>query len=279
MIRFGPSGNDELFYLQGFTSSVQAPAWLSKRGLSALEVNFGRGIRMSEDTAREIGEQAAKHGIRISAHAPYFINLAREFDKSFVYIEKSLKLLKIMGGRDLVVHIGSQGKLPRRKAVENCKENLKKVFEKLEIDFDYRICPETMGRFHAIGDYKEICEICTVHARAIPTLDFGHINCLLKGGLRVEGAIAAIMDYCTGIIGAEKMKNVHIHFSPIKFGNKGELGHLDFETAPEIFTPPFEPLAQYIIEKGLDPTVICESHGRMAQDAEILKKIFYKVLK
>jgi len=279
MTRFGPSCNDTLFYEQGFKSTTQAPEWISRMGLSAFEYSFGRGIRMSDTTAKAIGEECAKHNIAISAHAPYFINLAREFDKSYLYIEKSLQMLKLMGGRDLVVHVGSQCDLDRATAIRNCKINLKKVLDKLDVtmkDFDFRLCIETMGRYLAIGDYKEICDICSVDPRVIPALDFGHINCLLQGGLRKEGAIEEVMDHCIQHVGVEKMQNVHIHFSAIKFGAKGELGHLDFEGAPEQFLPPFEPLARYIKAKKLTPTIICESSSQMAQDALRLKKKFEK---
>lgn len=283
MIRFGPSGNDILFYEQGYKSTIQAPEWVAKMGLTAFEVNFGRGIRMSEATAKQIGEQAAKHNVLLSAHAPYFINLASEnqvtVDKSYGYFEKCLMLLKIMGGRNLVVHIGSQVELSREKAVANCKKNLESVMKKLEENsnftgFDYRICIETMGRYLAIGNYEEVCDICSVHFRVIPALDFGHINCLMQGELRKSGAVEEVMDYCMKHIGKEKMQNIHIHFSPIKFGTKGELGHLDFDDAPELFTPPFEPLAKYIKAKQLTPTIICESSNKMAQDAVRLLKIF-----
>lgn len=282
IVRFGPSGNDILFYEQGFKSTIQAMPWVAQRGLSAFEISFGRGIRMSEETARAIGQQAAKHGVLISAHAPYFINLAREFEKSYMYIEKSLKLLKLLGGRNLVVHTGSQGELSRSLAMKNCKENFRRVFAALEknpefADFDFRICPETMGRFSSIGDHREVCEICSIHERLVPTLDFGHMNCLLQGGLSRDGAVNEIMDYCMQHVSAQKMKNVHIHFSPVKFGQKGELSHLDFVSAPEIFTPPFVPLAKYIKSKNLAPTIICESAERMAQDSVTLLKTFEKV--
>jgi len=276
MTRFGPSGNDILFYQQGFKSTVQAPAWLGEMGLSAFEYSFGRGIRMSEATAKAIGEEAAKHNIMISAHAPYFINFAREWEKGYMYIEKSLQMLKLMGGKNLVVHVGSQGELDRPTAIQNCKTNLKKVLDKLDVGFDFRLCIETMGRYPNIGDYKEICDICSVDPRVIPALDFGHINCLMQGGLLKKGAIEEVMDYCMQHLPREKMQNVHIHFSPIKFGAKGELGHLDFSDAGEQFSPPFEPLARYILAQKLTPTIICESATEMSQDALTLQKIFKK---
>ena len=53
MIRFGPAGNSESFYAQGFKASWQAPAWLRKMGLSAYEYSFGRGVNLSEEAADE----------------------------------------------------------------------------------------------------------------------------------------------------------------------------------------------------------------------------------
>jgi len=275
LTRFGPSGNDALFYEQAYKSTVQAPEWIAKMGLTAFEYSFGRGIRMSDATAKAIGEECAKHNIAISAHAPYFINLAREWEKSYIYIERSLHMLKLMGGRNLVVHVGSQGDLDRALAIKNCKTNLKKVLSKLDVGFDFRLCIETMGRYPAIGDYKEICDICSVDKRVIPALDFGHINCLMQGALsKDELLIPEIMDYCMKNVGAEKMQNVHIHFSAIKFGAKGELGHLDFQDAAEQFKPLFEPLVKYIKAKKLSPTIICESANRQAKDALMLKEKF-----
>ena len=281
-VRFGPSGNDVSFYQQGFKSSTQAPAWLKKLGLTAFEVSFGRGIRMTDKTATEIGEAARENGIRISAHAPYFINLANPdptaLKKSYDYIERSLQLLRIMGGNHLVVHIGSQGEHERDVAIENCKTNLKWVIKKLNeeggfYNFEYRICIETMGRFRAIGDYIEICDICKIDRRVIPTLDFGHINCILQGELsRNKSIIPEIMDYCTLALGAEKMQNIHIHFSAVKFGPKGELSHTTLDN--QKFAIPFAPLGRYIKEKGLEPTIICESTDIMAQDALKLKAEF-----
>jgi len=280
-VRFGPSGNDILFWQQGFKSSVQSPEWLSRFGLDAMEVNFGRGLRMSSKMAAEIGEKAREFDIRISAHAPYFINLASvdptAIQKSYGYIESSLKLLQLMGGTRLVVHVGSQGEQDRADAIANCKKNLKWVIQKLnESGFhglDYRICAETMGRFRAIGNVAEICDICSVDRRVIPTLDFGHINCVLQGELSTNPAkITEIMDYCMQKLGRDKMQSVHIHFSAVKFGARGELSHTTLDDPR--FAIPFAPLAEYIKKHSLTPTIICESTDIMAQDARVLKQVF-----
>ena len=53
MIKFGPSGNSDLFYDQGFKSSLDAPRWLKNRDLDAYEYSFSRGFTISEFVALE----------------------------------------------------------------------------------------------------------------------------------------------------------------------------------------------------------------------------------
>ena len=99
MIRFGPSGNSDLFYDQGYKTSLDAPLWLKNRGLNAYEYGFTRGVRISDFVAQTLGENCKKHGVEVSVHAPYYINLANPdpemVNKSFEYILQSLKYLKI----------------------------------------------------------------------------------------------------------------------------------------------------------------------------------------
>ena len=282
-VRFGPSGNDVLFYEQGGKSSVQAPAWVAALGLSAYEVNFGRGIRLSDGMAAQIGAEAAKHNVQISAHAPYFINLASPdrdaIKKSYGYIHKSLKLLKIMGGERLVIHIGSQGELSREVALANCEKNLRWVISELDRDkvTGFLLCIETMGRYRAIGSYQEICKLCEHDPRIIPTLDFGHINCTIQGAFQrnPEVRFKEVMDYVECMLGREKFKKIHMHYSAVTYTEKGERKHTTLDDAKWAF--PFEPLAKIIKQRGIYPTIICESQSIMAQDAAKLKKIYDKV--
>ena len=282
MVRFGPSGNDVLFYEQGFKTSVQAPGWLAGLGLTAMEVNFGRGIKMGDKMAEELGSQAREHNIMLSFHAPYYINLAsndrESVRKSCGYIEKCLKVANIVNPGQpsrLVIHIGSQCDLERAVAIENCKQNIAWVIAELEKQgfSNFLLCIETMGRYKAIGTYQEICEICHVDSRIIPTLDFGHINCIEQGALsREPGRMSEIIEYCIKEIGYEKMKHVHIHFSAIEYTARGEHAHSTLDNPK--WAIPFEPLARAIRKYKLEPIIICESQEIMAQDAKRLQEIW-----
>jgi len=284
-VRFGPSGNDVLFYAEKNKTSVQAPAWLFRHGLTAYEVNFGRGIKMGDKMAAELGEEARKHNISVSIHAPYYINLAsKEPDakkKSLGYIEKCLDVARKINSSDgphrLVMHIGSQCDLPREIAIHMCKMNIKWVInELLKKGYDdFLLCVETMGRFKAIGTYKEICDICSVDPRVVPTLDFGHMNCIEQGELQRNPArMAEIVEYCRKELG-NKMERVHIHFSAVVFTERGEQAHSTLDDPKWAF--PFEPLAKVIKKYKIQPIIICESKDIMAQDAKYLLNIWSKI--
>ena len=99
--KFGPAGNSESFAAAGFKKSEDAPAWLAQMGLTAFEYQCGRGVRCGEETALKIGAAAEQHGIRMSIHAPYFINLSSEeserMEKNVGYVLETARLAVPLG--------------------------------------------------------------------------------------------------------------------------------------------------------------------------------------
>lgn len=278
MIKFGPAGNCKTFYEEGYKRTIEAPLWLKQKGLDAYEYSFGKGFTLPDDTAVKIGEEMKKYGITVSIHAPYYINFATPTDemaeKSYGYVLESLRKLRLMGGTQLVVHPASQGKMTREEAVELTKKRLEILKNKiLENGYDdMYVCLETMGKSAQIGTYEEILDFCTIYDRYLPTFDFGHINALTQGSLKSYDDYKKIIDRSIHVIGLERTKIAHIHFSKIEYGAKGEIKHLTMED--NIYGPDFEPLARVLKDYNLDCVVICESREYMARDAIIMKNIY-----
>lgn len=280
MIKFGPAGNSDLFYEQGFKSSLDAPKWLKNRNLDAYEYSFSRGFTVSEFVAKSLGEKCKDNNIEISVHAPYYINLANPDDefveKSYDYILKSLHYLKLMQGNRCVFHPGTCGKLSREESFELLKKRMKELVKRIDesgiMTENMLLCPETMGKSQQLGTYQEIAEICTYADYLVPTLDFGHINSLLQGKLKTEKDFEEIIKYLIDKLGISKVKKVHIHFSKIMYGAKGEIKHLTLEDTE--YGPEFEPLAKVLKKYDINPVIICESRGCQAEDANILKDIY-----
>lgn len=278
MIKFGPSGNSDSFYSQGYKSSVQMPEWLARMGLDAYEYSCTKGVNIGEATAREIGEQARKNNIFLSIHAPYYINMSSEEaekrENSKRYILETLNAARWMGGKRVVVHTGSCSKVDRKTALEMALAVLKDTVELSDAAGlgDISICPEVLGKHNQLGTVEEIMEMCKVDDRIIPTIDFGHIHARGLGMLNSEEDFATVIEYIENAIGSERTKHIHCHFSRIEYSKGGEKRHWNFSDRQ--FGPEFGHLAPVLIKRGMAPVIICESRGMMAEDALEMKKIY-----
>lgn len=282
MAKFGPAGNGDTFF-QYHRSSVEAPQWLRGLGLDLMEYQCGRGIRIGQPMAEEIGRQARVFGIDISVHAPYFINLssdeAERRRKNVGYIIGSCQAARWMGGDRVVVHCGGLSGRPREEALRNTVEGLKHALEAMESQGygDVRLCVETMGRQNVMGTLEEVAAICQSDERLLPCIDFGHLNARGQGCLRTETDYYECLSYLTEQLGYERMRRFHAHFSHIEYGKGGEVRHLTFEDT--VFGPFFEPCATALVRLGLHPRVVCESAGTQAEDALTMKQIYYGALR
>ncbi len=278
--KFGPAGTAESFKAMGYKKSVQLPEYLKKFGLDHFEYQCGQGVRVSEESAQEIGEAMKSGGISVSVHAPYFISLSSvEEEKrlnSIKYILASAKAAKAMGARRIVIHSGSCAKISRAEALELAKDTMKKardalISEGLE---DIICCPETMGKVNQLGDLDEVIEICRIDDSFIPTVDFGHLNARTFGGIRTKQDYAVMLDKLENGLGKERASTFHSHFSKIMYTEKGgEKMHLTFEDN-QGFGPDYEPLMELVRERDWSPIFICESAGTQTEDAQTMMKYY-----
>ncbi len=278
MIKFGPSGNSDSFYAEGYERTEEAARYVKERGLDCFEYSFGRGVRMSEEKACSIRAAFEKEGVEISVHAPYFINFANPSDemaaKSYEYVLQSGRMAKLMGANRVVFHPAAQGKATREEAVSLTIERLKILRDYIYMNGlqEIKFCPETMGKLAQIGTVEEIAEFCALDSVYTPCVDFGHVNAREQGSLKTEEDYLARLDLLIDGLGAERMKNFHVHFSKIMYSAKGEAKHLTF--ADTVYGPEFEPLACALKKRGLEPYIVCESDGTQAEDAAEMKKIY-----
>lgn len=277
MIKFGPSGFSEDFEKE-HKSTADIPNWLLKHNLNCYELAFTYGVNLSDETAKKYGELFNSAGIEISVHAPYYINFANpseeSFAKSVMYVVACLKKMKLLGAKKLVFHPGTMMKMTREEAFNNTYNNIKRLTQILD-EYDglgeFLLCPETMGKHGQIGTVEEIAKICSIDSRIIPTLDFGHINAFNGGSLVAEADFDEVFETLKKYLG-DRFNRVHIHFSKIEYGKKGEIKHLTFDDNQ--YGPSFEPLAKTLKKYDVDACIISESSGEQTRDAVIMKNIF-----
>ncbi len=291
--KFGVAGSSDSFFADGKKHTHEAPAWLASRGVDAYEYQAGRGIMAGEASLRKVGEEAKKHGILMSLHAPYFISLSSvELEKrlgSIEYIRKSLWAADCLGADTIVVHTGSAAKISRAQAMEYASDTLYKLFEAIE-DTHIRIGLETMGKLNQLGTLEEVLTLCKIDPRLYPVVDFGHLNCRGRsesgvfetaettptgGVFNSADDYRAVFDKIANTLGDRYAHTLHCHFSKIEYTKQGEKRHVNF--ADEGFEPPFEPLMEAIVKENVSPRIISESAGMQTEDAAAMKEYYIRI--
>jgi len=244
---FGTGGTPHSARTQTTISGIECIAEL---GLGCTEIEFVQGVKMGEAGARLVAEAAAKQGIKLSAHAPYFINLnAHEPEKirsSQGRLLQTARIAALCGAESIVFHPAFYLGDSPEKAYNTVKQSLEETLSQLKRENNrVWIRPETMGKASQFGTVEEILDLCTE-----------------LEGLAPERLGKAALD------------NMHIHASGIAYGGKGELKHLNLKESDFQYIELLRALKDYDI-KGL---VICESPN-LEEDALLLQATYNTLLK
>lgn len=277
MYYIGTAGCPERFYAAGGKSSTELPAWLREQGLNLFEYQCGKGVRVSEAFAERLREAAARHRIRLTLHAPYYINLATaepdKKQKTRQYILESLAAARLLGSDRVVVHPGS-AKPSRDGALARACRLLREILAEADAQGlldGITLCPELMGKRNQLGDLDEVLALCRVDERLVPCVDFGHLNARTSGGLKSPADYEAVCRRIGDALGLERLRTMHVHFSRIEFGRAGEIRHLTFDD--HLYGPDFRDFAPVIRRLKLEPVMVCESAGTQDVDALAMKAI------
>ena len=278
IIRFGTAGTGDSFAAMGYKTSLQAAEYVAGFGLNAFEYQCGRGVRLGLDKAAQMAAKGQQYGVRFSVHAPYYISMSSmEEEKrlgSLRYLLESAAVVRALGGSRVIFHSGSCGKQSREAALEKAVDTLQRAQAALdEAGFsDVILCPETMGKIGQLGTLDEVLALCRVDARITPCIDFGHLNARTLGGIAAKQDYAEILDRMGDALQDDRAQTFHAHFSRIEYSAGGEKRH--WTLADTQFGPEPQPLLELLAERGLTPTIICESAGTQAEDAQAMQAAY-----
>ncbi|MFH1032209.1 MAG: TIM barrel protein [Chloroflexota bacterium] len=254
-------------------SSVDGIRRIAELGLGCMELEFVQGVTMGEQTAREVAKVATSLDIKLSAHAPYYINLnAREPEKikaSQDRLVQTARIGAICGARSAVVHIAFYLGDSPEKAYASIKENLEAILSRLKKENNpVWIRPEVMGRATQFGTIEEILDLSTELTGVAPCVDFAHKHAR-EGKVNSYPEFAAVLEQIQKRLGRAALDDIHIHFSGIAYGSRGEIKHLDLKDSDLQYKELLKALKDYKV-KGL---VICESPN-LEEDALLLQETY-----
>ena len=213
MIKFGPAG------LGGIKEALYNLKKYNELGLGACEIAFTYGVYLKEkEDAIKIGEAAKKLEIKLSIHAPYWINLnSEEKEKIKKSKERILKCCEVGTWLDayrVVFHPGYYGKKGKQETYENIKKEIISLQKEIkDKGYTSKLAPETTGKINVFGSVDEILKLSEETGCSF-CIDFAHILAREKK-----------YNFQETIKKFGKYKELHIHFSGIEYGEKGEKYH------------------------------------------------------
>lgn len=273
-VRFGPAGLP-LGY-QG--ESNQVCTYIKELGLGAYEFQATYGVRISKQSALELKENSKKNDIRISMHAPYYINLCSNkedvIERSKERLIQSAKAAQWMDAYRIVFHPGFYTIYTPDEAMQILNEAVNDLTQQLDSlgIKNYSFAPETTGKKSQLGSLDEIIEICLEHEKFEPTVDFAHVHARNGGILKDKEDYGKIFTLLEDELGLNRL---HCHYTHIEFTDKGERRH---HILGKDYGPPMEPLLNEIIDRGWNITLICETPLR-DEDALVMQQTYNDIVK
>jgi len=252
-------------------STIGGILTIKEIGLNAMEVQFVRGVKMKLDVARKVDEVARELDVKLSVHAPYYINMNSEGEKLKESIERLKRTVEVgcMFARDVVFHPGYYMKFSKDETYRRIRENLKDVVE-FAYERDVVLRPETMGKRTQFGDLEEIMTLC--HDLGIlPCIDFSHIHARY-GNYNSYDEFCKILEMVEDYLGGDALKIMHIHVSGIEYGLKGEKKHLNLDQSDFKYLELLRALKDF----DVNGVLIVESPN-LEDDARMLRDLWLEI--
>ncbi|MCX6003224.1 MAG: TIM barrel protein [Chloroflexi bacterium] len=254
-------------------STVDGIKRIAELGLDCLEIEFVQGIRMSKETAQQVAAVAANRAIKLSVHAPYFINLnAREPEKviaSQSRLIQSARIASLCGARDIAFHAAFYMGDSPEKVYDTVKKHLAEVLKRLSDEkIEVTMRPEVMGKISQFGTLDELLDLSSEMNSVAPCIDFAHWHAR-TGKYNSYEESSGVLAKIKKRLGKSALDNMHIHVAGIAYGNKGELNHLNLEDSDFKYAELLRALNDFQVG-GL---LICESPN-LEDDARLLQTTY-----
>ncbi len=199
-------------------------------GITAMELEWVQQVPKNPERMLEIRKTAESLGMYLTCHAPYYINLNSPDRETLAASKRrillALEMGEIAGLHSVCVHpafyLGMDPKVAFenvRRAVNDIMKNKQKLFPNVNLGL------ETMGKPTQFGTLEEVLKISKEFG-IYPTVDPAHMHARTNGLVNSTEEWEEMLDLYEAHLGKGALKSMHMHFSGIAYGPKGEKHHL-----------------------------------------------------
>lgn len=224
------------------------------------------------DDLTDGGKLAKELDVKLSMHAPYYMDLLQEDemgDKSYNHLKWTLIIGKAMNSYRVITHTGfySGSKKDSLKRATEVYGDISSKYSP-ESGFPY-IGIESSGKSEIFGSVSELISLAKKVKDVEPVLNFPHVHSLTGGSLievkDFEALISEFSKYCKG--------DLYTEFAGVEYRERNE----DKLTAIKHGDLKFETLAETLADYENDMTIISSS-PLLEHDAQYMNLIYLRAL-
>ncbi len=246
-------------------------------GLGAMELEFVRKVNITKEKAPDMKKAAEKNNVILTCHAPYFINLnsmeKAKIKASIQRILNSARIANLCGAWSVTFHAGFYQKSTKEETYKKIRQAIKEISQKLNHEANkIWLRPETTGKGSQFGNIDEILRLSQEFNNVMPCVDFAHVHARSSGKYNIYKEFCSILETVEKKLGKKGLENMHIHFTGIAYGEKGEKHHLNLKESDFKYKDLLKALKDFKV-KGV---AISESPN-IESDAILMKNIYSKV--
>jgi deoxyribonuclease IV len=252
-------------------------ARVGELGLGVMELEFVHGVRMNDQMVERVRETAARLGVALTCHGPYYVNLASlEADKRDASVRRILETARMaqrVGARSITFHAAFYMKQPPASVHAIVRDALRQISATLRGEGNaVAIRPELTGKPSQYGDLEELLALSAEVEGVRPCIDFSHYHARTGGAQNSLPEFQATLRRYAEVLGKDALRDLHLHISGIQYTAKGEREHLDLADSDLKYPE----LLRALKQAGAGGVVICESPS-LEQDALLLQRTYRKV--
>jgi deoxyribonuclease-4 len=252
---------------------VEGVKRIHELALDCMQLEFAHGVRMKEEVSSALRKVSYELGVPLTSHGPYYINLnAREQDKIDSSVERIIQTAKISdlcGAESMTFHAAFYMKDSPYDVFDLVEKSLNVIEERLSrLDIEIELRPELTGKTSQFGSLEELISLSKSVTSCKPCMDFSHLYAR-TGSVNDYKGFCETLETLKNELGANALKEMHIHISGISSNSKGDLKHLNLEKSK--FN--WKDLMKALKDMDCRGYVICNSPN-LEVDASILKQYY-----
>lgn len=252
---------------------VEGVKRIHELALDCMQLEFAHGVRMKEEVSSALRKVSYELGVPLTSHGPYYINLnAREQDKIDSSVERIIQTAKISdlcGAESMTFHAAFYMKDSPYDVFDLVEKSLNVIEERLSrLDIEIELRPELTGKTSQFGSLEELISLSKSVTSCKPCMDFSHLYAR-TGSVNDYKGFCETLETLKNELGANALKEMHIHISGISSNSKGDLKHLNLEKSK--FN--WKDLMKALKDMDCRGYVVCNSPN-LEVDAQMLKQYY-----